>query len=253
METQVTETGWGLELRPHTLEPGEELWLEAAAVERVVVVLGGTCCANFQDRGPSWDSLGKRADVFDGPGTALFVPRGRSCLMAARAGGARLAVVAAAGQTEREPYVVRPEQVLIEQRGRGTWQREVHTLIGVEQGADHLVVGETFSRSGVWSGYPPHKHDRDDSPHESNLDERFLVRVRPPTGFGVLVHYEQGQEREHASVVRDGDLLSMSRGYHSFVAAGGHEFYYLWALAGRNRNLRARTDARHAWLLSEPR
>lgn len=241
-----------LHLEVAQLAAGEPLELPADARERVVVVLGGSCSARFPGESQRWDALGERSDVFDGRATALYAPLGQACLIHGGAGGVRVAVVSAIGVRERAPYVVRPAEVRVERRGRGVWTRDVHDIVGPDYPADRILLGETFSTTGVWSGYPPHRHDRHDPPHESRLDEVFLVQVRPRSGFGVLVRYADGQERETAEVVHDGDILSVREGYHSFIAAGGHQFYYLWAIAGDERVLRSRTDRRHAWLLDEP-
>lgn len=241
-----------LELRLEVLAPGGALDLPADTRERVVVVLEGRCAARFPACARSWRGLGGRGDVFDGPATAVYAPRGEAGRIIAEEGGARLAVVSAPAGRGPEPYVVRPEEVRIEHRGRDCWSRVVHDVVGPDQPADRLIVGETFSTGGVWSGYPPHRHDREDAPDEARLDEMFFVQVRPTSGFGILLRYAGGDEREQAEVVRDGDLIRVTEGYHSFVAAGGHRFYYLWALAGDTRILRPRTDPRHAWLLETP-
>lgn len=243
-----------LELRVETLAFGEAFDLPADDRERVIVVLGGRCAAFFPASCRIWHGLGARDDVFDGPATALYAPRGEAGLIVGEEGGVRLAVVSAvaAAEHDRNSYVVRPEEVRIEHRGRDSWSRVVHDVVGPDQPADRLIVGETFSIGGVWSGYPPHRHDRDDPPHEARLDEMFLIQVHPPSGFGVLLRSSEDGERERAEVVRDGDIIRVAEGYHSFAAAGGHRFYYLWALAGDERVLRPRTDPRHAWLLEAP-
>jgi len=220
--------------------------------EHVVVVLGGTCRADCGTGGPAWDDLGARADVFDGPATAVYVPAGRTAVLA---GAARVAVASAPGTPgpDRAPYVVRPGDVAIEHRGRSSWAREVHDIVAADRPADQLLVGETFhAPDAAWSGYPPHRHDRDDPPHEARLVEAFLVRVDPPTGFGVLVHYPDAPGDRAARVVTDGELVAVEGGYHSFAGAGGHRFYYLWAIAGIGRDLRFRTDPRDAWLVEPP-
>ena len=114
------------------------------------------------------------------------------------------------------------------------------------------LVGETFSAEGVWSSYPPHKHDVHDPPHESHQQESFLVRVSPPSGFGIFLTYDTIAAEREASVVYDSDIVAVSEGFHTFVAAAGHRFYYLWARAGTERVLRFRTDPRHEWLLTTP-
>lgn len=233
------------------LGAGDEVVVGAADAEHVVVVLGGSCTADFAPTGPVWTGLGARADVFDGRASAVYVPAGRDCRIVVD-DSAHLAVIAAPATTSREPYVVRPEDVVVQHRGREAWQREVHDIVGVDQPADRLMVGETFSADGVWSSYPPHKHDRHDPPHESKMAEAFLVRVEPASGFGIFLHYPTEADERQVRMVADGDVVGVPQGFHSFVAAAGHRFYYLWALSGTERALCFRTDERHTWLLDEP-
>jgi 5-deoxy-glucuronate isomerase len=241
-----------VELRVEHLPDGT-LEVPADGRERVAVILGGTCSVAFGDGGPEWGELGERADVFDGLATAVYIPSGRAGEIKAAAGGVRLAFASApAAGGSLEPYVVRPGDIRSERRGRGTWVRDVHDIVGSDAPAERLLVGETFSTEGVWSAYPPHRHDHHDPPHEGALDEAFLIRVSPPSGFGVLVEYPSAGGPRGARVVTDGEIFEVGEGFHSFVAAAGHRFYYLWALAGRERVLRFRVDPRDAWLLEEP-
>ncbi len=247
----MTATGLPVALRLGELAPGRSQEHSQADEEAVVVILGGRCDVRFDGPGPHWVGLGERADVFDGRATAFYAPAGRSWRITAGPAGVRFAVAAAPAAPGREPYVVRPDQVRAEHRGSGVWAREVHDIVGPEQPADGLLVGETFSAEGVWSSYPPHKHDAHDPPHESHQQEAFHVRVDPPSGFGLFVHYPSVDVDRQARVVLDGDVVTVREGYHSFVAAAGHRFYYLWALAGTERALCFRTDPRHAWLLDD--
>ncbi|MFF7366569.1 5-deoxy-glucuronate isomerase [Streptomyces tricolor] len=234
------------------LAPGQSRTFRPTDEEAVVVLLGGRCDVRF-DGGPHWEQLGERADVFDGRATALYAPAGRGWRMTAGPGGVRFALAAAPASTPYEPYVVRPDQVRSERRGTGVWSREVHDIVGPDQPSDSLLVGETFSAEGVWSSYPPHKHDAHDPPRESHQQEAFHVRVDPPSGFGIFLHYPSTEDPRQAQVVHDGDTVTVREGYHSFVAAAGHRFYYLWALAGTERELHFRTDPRHTWLLDGAR
>jgi 5-deoxy-glucuronate isomerase len=219
--------------------------------ERAIVVLSGTCSVRFPRFGHTWTGLGKRSDVFDGRATTVYVPRNQPCYIIAET-QLRVVVVSAVALKDRAPYVILPADVCVERRGREAWTREVHNILGPEQPADRILLGETFSgRSGVWSGYPPHKHDQRDPPHESRLDELFFIQIRPSSGFGILIQYLATDDNEQTTVLHDGDIVSVSEGFHSIVAAGGHSFYYLWALAGEERVLVPRTDPRHKWLLNE--
>ncbi|MEU2433117.1 5-deoxy-glucuronate isomerase [Streptomyces sp. NPDC007861] len=245
----MAATGSPVALRIGELAPGQSQEHRQSDEEAVVVILGGSCDVRFDTGGPRWEGLGERADVFDGRATAFYAPADRSWRITAGAAGVRFAVASAPASTPREPYVVRPDQVHAERRGSGVWEREVHDIVGPDQQADGLLVGETFSAEGVWSSYPPHKHDAHDPPYESHQQEAFHVRVSPPSGFGLFVHYPAVEAGRQAQVVHDGDTVTVREGYHSFVAAAGHRFYYLWALAGTERELRFRTDPRHLWLL----
>lgn len=233
-----------------SLEPLKPLKIESSEEETVVVVLSGKCSATFEG-GPRWDGLGGRNDVWDGKATAFYVPVGATCEVTAETDSAHVAVIAASASTVREPYLVTPDDISVQHRGRDSWQREVHDIISPEHPADRLLVGETFNGAGVWSSYPPHKHDHHNPPVESKQVESFLVRVEPTSGFGVFVHYPDSAGERNASIVTDGEIVNVERGFHSFVAAGGHKFYYLWALAGQERVLCFHTDERDAWLLDE--
>jgi 5-deoxy-glucuronate isomerase len=215
--------------------------------EHIIVILAGRCAARFDDDGPAWTDLGKRDDVFSGRATALYVPPHRRCFLT---GDADVAIASAPAETARQPYVVTPDEITVEHRGTGTWAREVHNIIDPHHPADRLLVGETFHGPGVWSAFPPHRHDVDDPPRERRLAEAFLIRVSPPTGFGLLVRYPNAESPRQARVITDGEIVTVD-GFHSFVSEAGHRFYYLWAIAGVERRLQFRVDPRDAWLLDE--
>jgi 5-deoxy-glucuronate isomerase len=246
----MTGNGLPVDLRVVELAGGQSHEQRRDDAETVIVILGGRCDVAFEPDGPQWHGLGARQDVFDGKASACYAPVGRQWRITAHEEGVRLAVAAAPATTSREPYVVTPDEIEAEHRGSGVWAREVHDIIGPAQPADGLLVGETFSAEGVWSSYPPHKHDAHDPPHESHQQEAFLVRVSPASGFGVFVHYPSVAKDREATVVQDGDVVQVREGFHSFVAAAGHRFYYLWVLAGAERELHFRTDPRHEWLLA---
>jgi 5-deoxy-glucuronate isomerase len=114
-----------------------------------------------------------------------------------------------------------------------------------------MLLGETVARDGRWSTYPPHKHEVSDLPRESAMQEAFCFRIRPPSGFGLLLGYGRTAADGEASVLTDGTLTAVNHGHHTVAAAGGHDLYYLWAAAGEDRELVFRTDPAHAWLLRE--
>lgn len=215
--------------------------------QHVVVVQRGAVVVEHADG--TRTELGGRSDVFDGRASALRVPAAHR-LDVTGIGTARLAVVSAPASPDgTRPTVVRPDDVAVEHRGTGHWAREVHDVVTAGDGpGPHLVVGETFSRGGVWSSFPPHRHALDDGPRETHHAEVFHVRVEPPSGFAVLLDYPDDARPESARVLHDGDVVDDVVGFHSFACAGGHELYYLWALWGQEPVARFRTDERHAWV-----
>ncbi len=50
--------------------------------------------------------------------------------------------------------------------------------------ADSLLVTEVFTPSGNWSSYPPHRHDEDNYPEMTYLEETYYHRLNPAQGFG---------------------------------------------------------------------
>src|SRR5207249_2629070 len=80
---------------------------------------------------------------------------------------------------------------------------------------------------GNWSSYPPHKHDTEDPPRESYLEELYYYRLAKPTGFAFQRIYTPDRSLDEALVARDGDLVLVPRGYHVVATAPGYDCYYL--------------------------
>jgi len=127
--------------------------------------------------------------------------------------------------------VIPPDEVSDEERGEGATFRRVRTYVD----AGPLIVGETLNPPGLWSSYPPHRHE-----HE----EIYLYRFDPPDGFGMQMRSESDDD-ERGVVVRDGRIERITSGWHPVVAAPGSTLYYLWALAGAD-TLETEFDARYA-------
>ncbi|MBP1999935.1 5-deoxy-glucuronate isomerase [Paenibacillus shirakamiensis] len=242
------ELGSNLAVEVRTLEEGHHFTIETGPSEYVIVILTGTCSVKIESSEQMFDHLGGRTSVFDGVTTSVYLPKSCQAYIEANSSTTSVALVSAHAHTEREAYVIMPNEVRIEHRGQASWQREVHTIITDSHKTDALIVGETFSTTGVWSAYPPHRHDLDQLPNESNHDEIFYFRIEPDTGFAVQVSYETAASPKQASIIQHEDFLSVNEGYHSFVAAAGHKFYYLWALAGKNRNFVMHVDEQYDWL-----
>jgi 5-deoxy-glucuronate isomerase len=190
-----------------------------------ILVEGGAGTLRVDDESVD---VGGRVDVFDAPGWSAIVGEGSTFALV---GDARATVV---WREEHRPIASRlipPDAVEDEERGEGVTFRRVRTY--VSEGP--LIVGETLNPPGLWSSYPPHRHE-----HE----EIYLYRFDPPDGFGLQMRSESDVD-ERAVVVRDGRIERITSGWHPVVAAPGATLYYLWALAGAD-TLDTELDARYA-------
>src|SRR5436309_14768329 len=101
--------------------------------------------------------------------------------------------------------------------------------------AASLLVTEVLTPAGNWSSYPPHKHDTDDPPRETYLEETYYHRLARPERFAVQLVYTDDRPLDQAIQVRDGDVVLVPRGYHPPAAGPGHDLHYLNAVARPRR------------------
>jgi 5-deoxy-glucuronate isomerase len=224
------------------LEPGDE---------RVVVILSGQAEVIADDA--SLGIAGGRADVFEGPGDAVYLPPMSTAVLMRigrghKAGFTAAVVSASAGkQPPGEARIIPGAAQREVEVGRDSWGRTVRTILGPDDQASRLTVGETIhTGTGTWSTFPPHRHDRE-SPEEVHLEEVYYYRLQPADGFGVQVRY-LGTDEEDLRLVHDGESTAITAGFHSVVAAPGYRLYYLWIMAGEGRELRPYVDPRYRWV-----
>ncbi|WP_231845484.1 5-deoxy-glucuronate isomerase [Pseudothermotoga hypogea] len=132
--------------------------------------------------------------------------------------------------------MITPSQVNSGKWGISNYSRVFHQIaVDEKHPAVKLMVGETFTPSGNWSTYPPHRHERHNPPEEVFLEEIYYYRVDHPKGWGLARHYSDDGAIDFAGVIKDDTLHLIPKGYHTVVAAPGFTVYYLWFLAGEER------------------
>lgn len=216
------------------LKAGEFYEGYSGAYEIAAVILSGV--TDITVEGQEFRDLGRRANVFSGRATTVYIPRESSFRVVAPEGFLEIALCQVQAEKKYNPFVVRPEEVVVTQRGADLWKREIHDII-VDNGqgrVDKIIVGETFSVPGNWSSFPPHKHDRHAPPEESELIEIYHFRIEPVKRFGVQIIYTEDGSTDEAFVIRDRDTILISSGYHPVAAPPGVNVYYLWFLAGEH-------------------
>jgi 5-deoxy-glucuronate isomerase len=112
-------------------------------------------------------------------------------------------------------------------------------------------VVEVRTPGGHASSYPPHKHDTDNVPHESSLEETYYHRLNPPQGFAFQRVYTDMRDIDESMAVEDHDVVMVPRGYHPVVVPYGYDSYYLNVMAGAQRVWHFRNDPAHEWIINK--
>ncbi len=219
-----------------------------AGEETALTVLTGTLNAD-DSAGQRWEKLGGRTTVFEGPTDTLLLPSGSSITLQA-AVTCEIAVCQASSTQTGPVRLYARQNAVLAQRGLQGWQREVRTYIDSGGSNERLILGETINAVGQWSSFPPHKHDRNNLPVEAELEEAYLFKIEPTTGFAFQGLYNPNEPAtaNRAFIVRNNDAVAIPYGYHPVSAAPGHQVYYFWALAGVGHELKFFTDESMRWL-----
>lgn len=234
---------------------GESLDMGDARHEMALVIIkGGSLRARWPGQPEIF--LNGRRNVWDGLPSGLYLPAGRVATVIGDAADGAVGVTVAIGQAPpagqpgvaREPIVLAPDPAMVEVRGAGHATRQVTHIMKPDFPADRLLCVEVYTPGGNWSGWPPHRHDVDDFPAESVLEETYFYQVRRPEGWGIQRLYREDGSRDAIWAVRDGDLVFMPDGFHPFSAPPLYDCYYLNFLAGDRRTMANREDRDLAWV-----
>jgi 5-deoxy-glucuronate isomerase len=222
---------------------GSKSWTLADR-EACVVLLAGAC--ELRAGGEILDASGGRASPFDGPPHALYAPPGAEITAVAGDRGADLAVGSAPATKGAKVQLFRPADARVEVRGSGNMERRIHHLLMEDRDAERLLITEVVTPAGHWSSYPPHKHDTDDPPRETLLEETYYYRLRDARrGFAIQRVYTADRSLDESVAARDGDLVLVPRGFHTVSAPPGYEVYYLNVMAGPRREWKVTFDPDH--------
>ncbi len=246
---EPVDAGWAnLSFIARRLESGAVIRIRADDRERLILVLEGR--ASVRVAGEQFDDVGSRSSVFDGPPCPVILAEPGAAVEVA-AGEPSLVVIAAApgGPIRRTAYVP-PADILVERRGEGSTARRIHHLLPPSAAAGRLIAFEVFTPGGNWSSWPPHKHDTEEPPTESQLEELYYYRFARPQGFALQRVYTADRELDETLAPGDGDVVLVPRAYHAVGAAAGYDCYYLNVMAGPNRAWHFTVDPDHAWQMN---
>lgn len=239
--------GWGyVGFGLYRLAPGDIAAEATGDREAILVLVEGK--ARIAASGGDFGLLGERMSVFERTRPhCVYVPPDSSWQAVAET-ACTLAVCTAPGKGGRPAAFI--SDIGFEERGRGANTRYIHPIAMEDRDiADSLLVTEVFTPAGNWSSYPPHRHDEDDYPNMTYLEETYYHRLDPAQGFGFQRVFTEDGALDETMAVSDGDVVLVPKGHHPCGAPYGYDMYYLNVMAGPLRKWRFRNHPDHDWIV----
>lgn len=240
--------GWGyVGFGLYRLSAGETVAEPTGAREVILVLVEGR--AQLGAGATDFGVMGDRMDVFEKtPPHCLYVPNG-SDWSATAVTACTLAVCSAPGHGGHAARKIGPVGITPTQRGQGANTRFINNIaMENEDYADSLLVTEVFTPQGNWSSYPPHRHDEDDFPRMTYLEETYYHRLNPAQGYGLQRVFTEDGSLDETMAVANHDVVLVPKGHHPCGAPYGYEMYYLNVMAGPVRKWRFANHPDHDWI-----
>lgn len=247
-EITPESAGWGyVGFGLYRLAPGETVAEPTGETEVILVLVEGRAELGAGDE--SFGEMGGRMNVFEKtPPHCLYVPND-SDWSATATTACTLAVCAAPGKGNHKARRLGPDGITMAVRGTGANERHIHNIAMEDLDvADSLLVTEVFTPDGNWSSYPPHRHDEDDYPNMTYLEETYYHRINPASGYGLQRVFTEDGSLDETMAVSDHDVVLVPKGHHPCGVPYGHEMYYLNVMAGPIRKWRFRNHPDFDWL-----
>lgn len=240
--------GWGyVGFGLYRLSAGETVSEPTGTTEVILVMVEGK--AKVTGGGKDFGEIGERMEVFEKtPPHCVYVPDGADWTATATT-DCTLAVCSAPGKGGHEARQIGPEGITLDTRGKGANTRYINNIAMEHRDvADSLLVTEVFTPAGNWSSYPPHRHDEDNYPDMTYLEETYYHRLNPSQGYGLQRVWTEDGTLDETMAVSNHDVVLVPKGHHPCGAPYGYEMYYLNVMAGPIRKWRFRNHPDHDWI-----
>ena len=228
------------------LDAGQSLDFFTEDKETAFIMLEGHCDVKAGDN--EWKNIGNRMTVFENRKAESFYMPIEQNLTITALDHIKIAVCATPVKEKTEPQVLREDHVVLKLLGDIPYQRETSFIIDGNSNAKVLTIGEAYTTEGNWAGFPPHKHDEDNMPHECIAEEIYYFLFNPKQGFGVQCLYTSDGSIDEAYRVKNDELVEFPYGYHTTVSTPGYQTYFLWLMAGDYQGFNRSNDPEHDWI-----
>lgn len=216
--------------------------------EACVVALTGQI--DVSDGDSKYEGIGTRDSVFEKiPTDSVYISKSHMVEITAQR-DARVVICYSPCDKERETQLIPADENSVEDRGKYSNKRHVHNILPDSHTAsEKLLVVEVYTDQGNWSSYPPHKHDVNNLPNESFLEEIYYHEMNPPQGFVFQRVYTDDKSLDETMAVEDSDVVIVPKGYHPVAVPDGYNSYYLNVMAGPQKVWKFHNQKEHEWII----
>jgi 5-deoxy-glucuronate isomerase len=233
--------------------PHSQIRAQIPGFELICVVLSGNIDVRVGEQ--QFPAIGQRADVWSGGADSVYIGTQNAAEIKTSDRPAEIALIGGRCAGSYAPFHIPPSAIETITVGSVETHscRHISHILGQNAlgRAGNLLVSELHAEPGCSSGYPPHKHDEERPPLETQFQEIYHYRFDPPTGFGTQIHYRDG-EIPSCYMTRNGDTFAFDDGYHPTSTSPGHRGYLLTILVGKHqRSLIQFFDPKYEYLMSK--
>ena len=234
----------------YDLHKGQKLKDKSNQREFCIVLLSGT--ANFATSKNDFGIMKGRSNVFEKiPPIAMYVPKDEAWEILAKENCEIAVCTAPSVKGKYNSRMINHANMSQEVRGEGSNKRFICNILPENKDAESLLVVEVITPSGNWSSYPPHKHDKDNLPFESQLEETYYHRINPSQGYVMQRVYNESKTLDENISATDRSVVLVPEGYHPVGVPHGYESYYLNVMAGPKRIWKFHNDPDHEWIINQ--
>lgn len=215
--------------------------------ELCVVIVTGYASVTLADK--QYGEMGNRASVFeDEIAHALYVSATDSYKLEAKT-NLEIAICRGHGTGKYPSRIIQPERSTMEHRGYGQIKRTAKNILPETEEAESLLIVEVITEGGNWSSFPSHRHDEDNLPVQSYLEEIYYHKIDPEEkGFAFQRVYNDDESIDEAYCLRNDSAVLVKEGYHPVSVPPACNLYYLNVMAGPVRTWKFYDDPTFAHL-----